>query len=722
MGTYIKEVLILENYFRITGMHCASCQTRIEKVLSRTDGVYEVNVNLATGKMRIKYDENKLDYKKIEDKVKSIGFGAELERERNTEKDKKLKEKEYASIKRKFILSAILTLPLFSIMFFHMAGIHVFWGKPEIQFALATIVQFYVGYTFYVGAYKSVKSKAMNMDVLVVMGTSAAYFYSIYNWYIGHDHFYFESSAMIITLVLLGKMLELRAKSKTGEALMKLMDLAPKEVTVIVDGNTFKKSAKDVKLGDVLLIRPGENISGDGDIVHGKTTVDESMLTGESIPVDKNVGDKVYQGTLNLNGSIEVKVTTDMTETGLSKIIRMVEEAQNQKAPVQRLADKVASIFVPAVIGIAILTFILHRVFGSDVEKSLISAVSVLVIACPCSLGLATPTAIMVGTGKAANEGILIRDAKALENAEKLTAVALDKTGTITKGRPDVVDMINLRGDKGINRSILYSMEIKSEHPIAMAIVDYFHDNPPKTINGSFINIEGRGVGFKILDKNYYAISIKSIEELGIEIDAEIRKNMRPEATYVGLVEDKELNMLVGLVDEIKEDSKESIRFLHDMGLKTVMITGDNENVARKIADSAGIDKYYAEVLPEEKVLKVKELMETEVVGMVGDGINDAPALATADIGFAMGTGTDIAIDSGDITLVGGSLKSVGRAIDISKKTMKTIKQNLFWAFFYNVVGIPIAAIGILNPMVAGAAMAFSSVSVVTNSLRLKNK
>lgn len=703
-------------------MHCASCQTRIEKVLSRTDGVYEVNVNLATGKMRIKYDENKLDSKKIEDKVKSIGFGAELERERNTDKDKKLKEKEFASIKRKFILSAILTLPLFSIMFFHMAGIRVFWDKPEIQFALATIVQFYVGFTFYVGAYKSIKSKAMNMDVLVVMGTSAAYFYSIYNWYIGHDHFYFESSAMIITLVLLGKMLELRAKSKTGEALMKLMDLAPKEVTVIVDGNTFKKSAKDVKLGDVLLVRPGENISGDGDIVQGKTSVDESMLTGESIPVDKNVGDKVYQGTLNLNGSIEVKVTTDMTETGLSKIIRMVEEAQNQKAPVQRLADKVASVFVPTVIGIAILTFILHRVFGSDVEKSLISAVSVLVIACPCSLGLATPTAIMVGTGKAANEGILIRDAKALENAEKLTAVALDKTGTITKGRPDVVDMINIRGDKSINNSILYSMEIKSEHPIAMAIVDYFHDNPPKKINGSFINIEGRGVGFKILDKNYYALSIKSIEELGIDIDAEIRENMRPEATYVGLVEDKELNMLVGLVDEIKEDSKESIRFLHDIGLKTVMITGDNEKVAQKIAGSAGIDKYYAEVLPEEKVLKVKELMETEVVGMVGDGINDAPALATADIGFAMGTGTDIAIDSGDITLVGGSLKSVGRAIDISKKTMKTIKQNLFWAFFYNVVGIPIAAIGILNPMIAGAAMAFSSVSVVTNSLRLKNK
>lgn len=703
-------------------MHCASCQTRIEKVLSKTDGVYEVNVNLATGKMRIKYDENKLDSKKIEDKVKSIGFGAELERERNIEKDKKLKEKEYASIKRKFILSAILTLPLFSIMFFHMAGIRVFWDKPEIQFALATIVQFYVGYTFYVGAYKSIKSKAMNMDVLVVMGTSAAYFYSIYNWYVGHDHFYFESSAMIITLVLLGKMLELRAKSKTGEALMKLMDLAPKEVTVIVDGNTFKKSAKDVKLGDVLLIRPGENISGDGDIVQGKTTVDESMLTGESIPVDKNVGDKVYQGTLNLNGSIEVKVTTDMTETGLSKIIRMVEEAQNQKAPVQRLADKVASIFVPTVIGIAILTFLLHRVFGSDVEKSLISAVSVLVIACPCSLGLATPTAIMVGTGKAANEGILIRDAKALENAEKLTAVALDKTGTITKGKPDVVDMINIKGDKGINRSILYSMEVNSEHPIAMAIVDYFHDNPPKKINGSFINIEGRGVGFKILDKNYYALSIKSIEELGIEIGAEIRENMRPEATYVGLVEDKELNMLVGLVDEIKEDSKESIRFLHDMGLKTVMITGDNDTVARKIANSAGIDKYYAEVLPEEKVLKVKELMETEVVGMVGDGINDAPALATADIGFAMGTGTDIAIDSGDITLVGGSLKSVARAIDVSKKTMKTIKQNLFWAFFYNVVGIPIAALGILNPMIAGAAMAFSSVSVVTNSLRLKNK
>lgn len=712
----------MEKYFRITGMHCASCQMRIEKVIGKTDGVSEVNVNLATNKMRVKYDEGSLSVDDIINKVSSIGFQAELEKTKDTSKDKALREKEYNRLKRKFIISLILSVPLFSIMFFHMAGVHVFFEAPLIQFILATIVQFYIGYDFYVGAIKSVKSGSLNMDVLVVMGTSAAYFYSIYNWMNGNSHLYFESSAMIITLILLGKMLESRAKSKTGEALLKLMDLAPKEATIVRDGEYVKIPASEVKVGDILMVRPGESISGDGEIVKGSTSIDESMLTGESIPIDKTIGDNVYQGTLNGNGSIEIKVNTNMNETGLSKIIRMVEDAQNQKAPVQRLADKVAAIFVPSVIGIAILTFILHMIFKSGVEKSIISAVSVLVIACPCSLGLATPTAIMVGTGKAAGEGILIRDAKALENALKLTTIALDKTGTITKGKPEVIDIINIKGDISINKSLLYSMELMSEHPIAMAIVDHFSDNPPKKVNGEFKNIEGRGVSFGVLDKSYYALSMNSIADRNIEIPQDIKNKMNPAATYIGLVEDDSLNMVVGLLDEIKTDSKEAIKELHDMGLKTVMITGDNKNVAKKIAEDAGIDDFYGEVLPEDKSNKIKELKKTDVVGMVGDGINDAPALALADIGFAMGTGTDIAMDSGDITLVRGSLTSVPRAIDISKKTMKTIKQNLFWAFFYNVIGIPVAALGLLNPMVAGAAMAFSSVSVVTNSLRLKNK
>lgn len=712
----------MEKYFRISGMHCASCQARIEKVLSGTNGVKEVNVNLATNKMRIVYEDKMLSAQDIADKVSSIGFYAEEEIDLDAKKDNALRDKEYKSLRRRFIFAAIFSLPLFSIMFFHMAGVHVFFAAPIYQFILASFVQFVVGYEFYVSAFKSIKSGALNMDVLVVMGTSAAYFYSIYNWIMGIDHLYFESSAMIITLILLGKMLESRAKAKTNDAIMKLMSLSPKEATVVEGENYIKKPISAIKIGDMILVKPGEIIAGDGVVAEGTSAVDESLLTGESVPVDKTVDSKVFQGTLNVNGALKVKVTADMKDTGLSKIIYLVSAAQNQKAPVQRVADKIANVFVPSVIGIAILTLILNLVFKAGVERAIVSAVSVLVIACPCALGLATPTAIMVGTGKLAGEGILIKDPKVLETALHIDTIAFDKTGTITNGRPDVVDIINVCGDVGLNKSILYSIERNSEHPIAMAIVNYFFDNPPKTIKGEFANIVGKGVSFKILGTNYYVQSLSSLKQEGILIPEEVKHKLKPAVTYVALVEENKVNMMIGLFDEIKEDAKAQIAEIKNAGIKTVMITGDNKEVAQKIADQVGVNDFYAEVMPDEKSEIIKGLKKKGTVAMVGDGINDAPALAIADLGFAMGTGTDIAIDSGEITLVRGNLDGIMRAIEISKKTMKTIKENLFWAFFYNVISIPIAAFGLLNPMVAGAAMAFSSVSVVTNSLRLKKK
>lgn len=712
----------MEKYFRISGMHCASCQARIEKVLSGTNGVKEVNVNLATNKMRIVYEDKMLSAQDIADKVSSIGFYAEEEIDLDAKKDNALRDKEYKSLRRRFIFAAIFSLPLFSIMFFHMAGVHVFFAAPIYQFILASFVQFVVGYEFYVSAFKSIKSGALNMDVLVVMGTSAAYFYSIYNWIMGIDHLYFESSEMIITLILLGKMLESRAKAKTNDAIMKLMSLSPKEATVVEGENYIKKPISAIKIGDMILVKPGEIIAGDGVVAEGTSAVDESLLTGESVPVDKTVDSKVFQGTLNVNGALKVKVTADMKDTGLSKIIYLVSAAQNQKAPVQRVADKIANVFVPSVIGIAILTLILNLVFKAGVERAIVSAVSVLVIACPCALGLATPTAIMVGTGKLAGEGILIKDPKVLETALHIDTIAFDKTGTITNGRPDVVDIINVCGDVGLNKSILYSIERNSEHPIAMAIVNYFFDNPPKTIKGEFANIVGKGVSFKILGTNYYVQSLSSLKQEGILIPEEVKHKLKPAVTYVALVEENKVNMMIGLFDEIKEDAKAQIAEIKNAGIKTVMITGDNKEVAQKIADQVGVNDFYAEVMPDEKSEIIKGLKKKGTVAMVGDGINDAPALAIADLGFAMGTGTDIAIDSGEITLVRGNLDGIMRAIEISKKTMKTIKENLFWAFFYNVISIPIAAFGLLNPMVAGAAMAFSSVSVVTNSLRLKKK
>lgn len=709
----------MEKYFIIEGMHCAACVNRVEKVLSRIDGIKEANVNLSTAKLRAVYDENLVSAEEIVEKINSIGFSAAVEVEKDPEKDRQRKVDEYKNYKRLFIISAIFSIPLFWVMFFHMANVHVFFGEPIWQFALATVVQFYIGRVFYKGAYLSIRGGAMNMDVLVALGTSAAYLYSIYNWIVGDPHLYFESSAMIITLVLLGKTLESRAKGKTSEALLKLMDLAPKKATIVVEGKYVEIPAEDLSIGVQVLIRPGESVSCDGEIVEGETSIDESMLTGEPIPMDKEKGDNVFAGTINGNGTIMVDVKKNPSETGLSKIISMVEEATNKKAPVQRVVDKVSSIFVPSVLIIAALTFVGHMVFGGDFRHSLISAVSVLVIACPCALGLATPTAIMVGTGKAAGEGILIRDPEALENAHKINLVALDKTGTITEGRPTIKEILNISGDENLNLDIIYSMEIKSEHPIAKAIVNHLEGR--NIIEGNLTNLSGRGIQFETNGKKYIAGSFKYIKEMGIDL-SEIESKLEVGRTYVALVSEGELLMVISLEDKVKVDSIDAIKALHDLGLRTVMLTGDSKSSAELIAKEVGIDDYRAEILPEDKLSIINEFKENYKVGMVGDGINDAPALAAADIGFSMGTGTDIAIDSGDITLVRGELKLVPRAIDISNKTIRTIKQNLFWAFIYNIIGIPIAALGFLNPMIGSVAMALSSVSVVTNSLRLRRK
>ncbi|MDO5716340.1 MAG: heavy metal translocating P-type ATPase [Tissierellia bacterium] len=714
-----------EKFLLIEGMHCAACSSRIDRVVSSLPGVEEVAVNLSTNKGRVVYDEDQIDLAEITRRIEALGFGAREEIKRDVGADRRRKEAQYAKYRRRFIISLVFSLPLFAVMFFHMAGVHVFFGEPAVQFVLATVVQFYIGYVFYRGAWLSLKSGSMNMDVLVALGTSAAYGYSIYNWLTGNPHLYFESSAMIITLILLGKMLESRAKGKTSEALEKLMDLAPKTATIERDGTYQTIAIEDLQIGFHVLIKPGERVSCDGIIIRGDSTLDESMLTGESIPRDKGLGDMVFAGTINGQGSLLVEVTRSPEETGLSKIIHMVEEAQNTKAPVQRIADKVAAVFVPVVIGIALITLVVHLLLHGGTERAIVAAVSVLVIACPCSLGLATPTAIMVGTGKAAEEGILIRNAAALEQAHSINCMVMDKTGTITYGRPTLKEVFTISGDEKENKAMLYAMERESEHPIAMAIVEAFESEGIKKESlphGDFQSVTGKGVAFQSGGSVYLAGSPSYLEGEGISVRNQIQEHLGEGYTYVAMAKDKELLMILSLWDPLKEHSKEAISQLKSMKLHTVMLTGDSKSAADKIGALAGVDENMAEVLPDDKAEKIKELQQSYVVGMVGDGINDAPALATADIGFAMGTGTDIAMESGDITLIRGDIRSLVRAMDISHKTMRTVKQNLFWAFFYNIIGIPIAALGLLNPMIAGAAMALSSVSVVTNSLRLKRK
>ncbi|CDZ23982.1 Copper-exporting P-type ATPase A [[Clostridium] cellulosi] len=730
----IKEKATKKAVLNVRGMTCASCAARIEKKLLRTDGVTTAAVNLATEKATVEYDPAKIKVSDIIKAIESLGYKAEREEEVTYDAEREQREREIRNLKYSLIASIILTSPLLLSMIFSMFGIDIaFLHNPYFQLAIATPVQFIIGFRFYKHAYFALRSKSANMDVLIAMGTSAAYFYSLYNVFFGQmngmggmGNLYFEASAVIITLILLGKYLETAAKGRTSDAIKKLMKLQAKTARVIRNGVEEDIPLEEVEEGDIIVVRPGEKVPVDGKIIEGSSSIDESMLTGESIPVEKGVGDICIGSTINKFGTFKFEATKVGKDTVLAQIVKMVEEAQGSKAPIQKIADKVSGIFVPAVIGISIITLIGWLIATGDVTKALISAVSVLVIACPCSLGLATPTAIMVGTGKGAENGILIKGGEYLETAYKINAVVFDKTGTITNGEPEVTDIISLGNLTEIEiLKFASASEKKSEHPLGAAIFEYgkkeLSDIPDPE---KFEAIPGRGVKAVVSGREVLLGTRKLMSEHNISL-ADTEKTLESleddGKTAMLMAVDGALEAVIAVADTIKAHSKTAIDELADMGISVYMITGDNERTANAVASKAGIKDVLAEVLPENKAAEVEKLRKSgKITAMVGDGINDAPALATADVGMAIGTGTDVAIEAADITLMSGDLRTVPAAVRLSRKTMRKIKQNLFWAFFYNAIGIPFAAFGFLNPMIAGAAMAFSSVSVVTNSLTLK--
>ena len=718
----------------ITGMTCAACSARIEKVLGKLDGISTANVNLALEKATVEFNPSQVSISEIIARIDKIGFGAEP-----VKQDAPVDHREVAIKKqtRRFIVSAILSLPLLWTMVGHFSFtsflyVPDFLMNPWVQLILATPVQFIIGWQFYVGAYKSLKNGAANMDVLVVMGTSAAYFYSIYQMltHSGHHmpHLYFETSAVLITLILLGKLFEARAKGKSSQAIKQLMGMQAKNALVVRDGVEQTVPLEDVRIGDILRVKPGEKIPVDGEVLSGMSAVDESMLTGESIPVDKTVGDVLYGSTINKNGALEMKALKVGHETALAQIIQIVESAQGSKAPIQRLADKISSIFVPIVVGIAALTFILWWAIGGEFTPAFEATIAVLVIACPCALGLATPTSIMAGSGRAAQFGILFKGGEHLEQTGFIQTVVVDKTGTVTNGEPVLTDVI-IYSEELAEKDVLAKVaaaEKMSEHPLAQAIVtgviDRQIDIPTAT---DFNAIPGYGIEATVSGTHVAVGTRKLMGERNIVVAPKVEQQLvsleEQGKTAMLIAIDGKLSALVAVADTVKETSKAAVQRLHDLGLKVIMLTGDNARTAQAIAAEVGIDDVIAEVLPEQKAQEIEKLQQAgNKVAMVGDGINDAPALAVADIGMAIGTGTDVAMEAADITLIRGDLNSIADAILMSRKTMKNIKQNLFWAFAYNTIGIPIAALGFLAPWLAGAAMAFSSVSVVLNALRLQ--
>lgn len=723
-------VLSQKSEFDVQGMTCAACSSRIEKVLNKQTGVKQASVNLATESAIVEYNPNTLEIPDIIGRIKKLGYDAN-EKSDSGDAAEDQKEKEIKDMKFKLVLSVILSLPLLVTMLDHLLGVSLpaIFMNPWFQMALATPIQFYVGWQFYTGAYRSLRSGGANMDVLVALGTSAAYFYSLYEAFltIGNPgympHLYFETSAIIITLILFGKYLEVNAKSRTKTAISKLLNLQAKQARVIRDGAEQMVPIEKVQTGDHLVIKPGEKIPVDGIVVKGNTSVDESMITGESIPIEKNESAEVIGSTMNKNGTVEIEATKVGKDTALASIIKVVEDAQGSKAPIQRLADVISGYFVPIVVVIAILTFTIWITLVSpgNFEPALVAAIAVLVIACPCALGLATPTSIMVGTGKGAETGILFKGGEHLEQTHKLNAIIFDKTGTITKGKPEVTDFT---GDNE-TLQLLASAEKGSEHPLAEAIVAYATEKDMEMlVTDDFKAIPGHGIKADISGKEILVGTRKLMRDNNIDISKAEKEMTEYELngkTAMLIALDGNHSGIVAVADTVKETAKQAIKQLKEQNLEVIMLTGDNERTAKAIAKQVGIDEIIAEVLPEEKADKVKEIqLQGKKVAMVGDGINDAPALATADIGIAIGTGTEVAIEAADLTILGGNLLLIPRAIKLSHATIKNIRQNLFWAFAYNSAGIPIAAVGLLAPWVAGAAMAFSSVSVVTNSLRLK--
>ncbi|GIN86815.1 copper-translocating P-type ATPase [Heyndrickxia sporothermodurans] len=717
----------------IKGMHCSACSTRIEKIISKMDGVLKVNVNLATEKGRIIFDPNLTSKLLILNRIKKMGYGAIVSR--NSQYSIEIKQKEMIVLTWKFIMSAILSIPLTWTMLTHL-GItsevipNIFYD-PWFQFALATPVQFIIALPFYEGAWSAIKNKSANMDVLVVISTSAAYFYSHYLTFNSTSPFelHYETSVLIITFVLLGKVMETKTKRKTMDSIQKLNQLQVKTALKFVEGKEYETYIHQIVPGDILLVKPGERIPIDGQVVEGSSAVNESMLTGEGIPVEKNIGNTVYSGTINENGVLKIKATKRESDTILSSIIAIVEEAQISKPPIQHIADKFTSIFVPIIIVIAIATFFLWYLYlePGQVGVSIEKMIAVLIISCPCALGLATPTSIMVGSGKAAQLGILFKEGKMIELLSKNHLIVLDKTGTITKGEPAVTDIFIKDFEEQQFLRLIGAIEKKTIHPIATAIVKEVEKKVgviPDVTNVS--TMPGHGIK-AIIDQKEIIIANPAYFHKHTtikinDVDNKINTLEQQGKTVVLVSLDKQICGIVAVADEIKESSKEAITRLKNMGHSVMMLSGDNITSAKLIGEMTGIEHIQAGVTPEMKAEWIKKYQKQgKKVIMVGDGINDAPALTVANVGMAIGSGSDIAVDSGDVTLLNGDLNKIADAITISKKTMRNVKQNFLWAFIYNMTSIPLAITGVLPPWFASATMAFSSVSVVFNSLRLKN-
>ncbi len=724
--------------FQIAGMTCAACANRIEKRLNKTEGVSSAPVNFALETVAVEYNPKEVTINDLKETVAKLGYQLEQKGEADGETESPQKKEQRKQTVR-LIFSAILSFPLLWAMVSHFSFTSFIWVpdifmNPWMQFALATPVQFVIGWPFYTGAYKALRNKSANMDVLVALGTTAAYVYSLYltiQSLGAHGHtngLYYETSAILLTLILLGKRFEAKAKGRSSDAIKKLMKLQAKTATVVREGQEQIIPIEDVMTGDLVYVKPGERIPVDGEVTEGRSAVDESMITGESIPVDKSPGDSVTGATMNANGFLKIKAVNVGKDTALSQIIRVVEEAQGSKAPIQRLADQISGIFVPIVLGIAVITFLIWYFWAApgDVGEAISKLIAVLVIACPCALGLATPTSIMAGSGRSAEFGILFKGGEHLEKTHRLDTIVLDKTGTVTNGKPVLTDAVAADGFEETELlRLAAAAETGSEHPLGEAIAagvkEKGIDIPKLTRFEAKI---GAGVSAEAAGKTILVGSRRLMESEGVQHEALLSQMsaLEGEGKTVMLVSvDGEPAGLIAVADTIKETSREAVKRLMSMGLEVIMMTGDNRKTAEAIAKEAGITRVIAEVRPEQKAEEISRLQHTgSRVAMVGDGINDAPALATADIGMAIGTGTDIAMETADITLIRGDLNSIADAIRMSRLTMKNIKQNLFWALGYNTLGIPIAAFGFLAPWVAGAAMAFSSVSVVLNALRLQ--
>jgi Cu+-exporting ATPase len=708
----------------LEGMTCAACAARIEKALNKLDGV-EASVNFATEKARIAVAPGAASVVRLIEAVNKTGYGAHEIVAASREEEKLRRAAAYRKELRRFWIAALLTLPLLAQMGAMFSGYHEDILPRWLQWTLATPVQFWAGRRFYVGAWHSLRGGGANMDVLVALGTTMAYALSAVVTAFGLDqHVYFEAGAAVITLVLMGKLLEARAKGKTSAAIEELIRLQPKTAWVERDGQLVEIAVDALRVGDIFVVRAGESIPVDGEVVEGQSSADEALLTGESLPVDKESGAKVFAATQNQQGMLKCRATGVGTHTALAGIIRLVEQAQGSKAPIQRLADTISGIFVPVVVGVSSVTFILWWWLGGDFTTALINAVAVLVIACPCALGLATPTAIMVGVGRGAKAGILVKNAAALERAGKLQTLIVDKTGTLTEGKPVVTDIVPAPGcDEAALLQLAATLEQGSQHPLAVAVLAKASERgiTPATVV-RFASAAGKGVSGEVDGQTAYLGSPTFLSEQGAASDdAHAAALQRQGKTVIGVAVGTCLFGWLAIADTLRPTSRQAVAELRAMGVEVVMLTGDNPATAAAIAEQAGITRHLAEVLPQDKAAEVEKLKASgKVTGMAGDGINDAPALAAADVGFAVGSGSDVAIEAADITLMRNDLMSVADAVNLSRATLAKIRQNLFFAFIYNVLGIPLAAFGMLNPVIAGAAMALSSVSVVSNSLLLR--